>query len=243
MTLVYEAHQKNQRYRDYLQPLNQNVYHILQSRARSLGVDLSKSSILDYGCNQGHLLTTSEGRISPENYCGLDINARALDIARSKHPTARWVHYDCFNNTFNPTGRPVASLPVVDQFDVVVAHGVFTHYFMTDIVREVELLKSRLRPGGFLLFSIWEDVDFYGYLGFLDRELGINLGLGKPTEYENGFVLANRERLLVDIDVAPAHVFDWIESFYRPDYIRDKIVGCVRTHGDAAKHPVYALKV
>lgn len=239
----YESHRENQKYRDYIQPLNQNVYEILAVRAASLGVDLSQSSILDYGCNQGHLLTTARGRILPTNYFGVDINPRALELAKAKHPEANWLHYDCFNNTFNPGGVQDLPIPLERQFDVVVAHGVFTHYFMEDIVREIEILKSFAREGGLVLFSIWEDVDFYGYLGFLDRELGMNLGLGKPTKYENGLILVNRQEVLIDVEKMPGRVFDWVEAFYRQDYILRKIPGSVRTQGPAAKHPVYGIRL
>ncbi len=242
MALLFEAHRENQKYRDYIQPMNQDVYQILASRASGLDLNLAQASILDYGCNQGHLLTTAQGRITPRNYWGIDTNLRALELAKAKHPDANWVHYDCYNNTFNPDGKKVEDLPLDRQFDLVVAHGVFTHSFMADTVRELDLLRRYVRTGGLLLFSVWEDVDFYGYLGFLDRELGINTGLSKPLNFQNSLILVDRKVVLIDVERAPEEAFDWIETFHRPEYIQRQISGAVRTYGSPVKHPIYAIK-
>ncbi len=234
-------HSRNQIYADYIQPLNQNVFEVLNSRAKTLGFELGTKRILDFGCNVGHLLTTSKGQIAPANYVGVDINEQALALARTQHPSASWVHYNKYNNTFNPEGDRAAKIPVEGRFDVVVAYGVFTHFFWSEIEETIAALRRHLAPGGILLFSVWEDVDYYGYLGFLDRYLGINVQLSKPLSFEKGFVLANRERLLVDEEKPDSDAYRWIESFYRSDFITRTLPGARRLEGYPTKHPVYGI--
>lgn len=241
MNHQFVDHTINQKYKDYLQPLNQNVYQILESRLQKINKKLSDSRVLDFGCNNGHLLLTSNGQISSDNYIGLDINPLAIHAAQQKFPEYSFVHYNRYNNTFNPTGKIDLPIPDLDKFDIIVCYGVFTHFFMNDIQRTIEELKKKLRVDGVIIFSIWEDVDFYGYLGFLDRQLHINTGLVKPSAFNNGFVLVNRERLLVDVDQAECYNYDWIESFYRPEYILKSIPGSRKIDGLQSKHPVYIV--
>ena len=242
MKFSFEEHKTNQQYSNYIQPFNQNVFEIISSRTRDLNIDWPSAKVLDFGCNVGHLYTTALGQIRPENYTGLDVNKQALEFARLKYPDLRWLHYDKYNNTFNPNGSRSAQIPITETFDIVVSYGVFTHYFMSEIKNTIQNLKAFLKPGGILIFSAWEDVDYYGYLGFLDRNLGINVQLPKPANFKKGFVLLDRKRLLVDKEEPDADKYQWVESFYRAAYLTEALQGATRTNGCPSKHPVYFIK-
>lgn len=234
-------HSINQKYKNYIQPLNQNIFEIIDSRLKKVNKNISTSKVLDFGCNAGHLLFTASGKILPENYVGLDINADAIVSAQRKFPKYSFIHYDKYNNTFNPHGVSEMEIPISEKFDVIVCYGVFTHFFMADIKSTINDLKQKLSKDGIIIFSIWEDVDFFGYLGFLDRQLNINTELTKPSTFKNGFVMVNRKKLLIDVENSECYDYDWIESFYRPEFILKSIPGCIKLEGFPSKHPVYIL--
>lgn len=110
--------------------------------------------VLDFGGNIGGFLSGAQGRVDPRLYWCLDPYRPALAQGRQTHPHAHFVHYDCYNSEFNPTGIP--GLPIPDlgtQFDFVLAFSVFTHTDASEILELVEQLQARLTPGGVLTFT------------------------------------------------------------------------------------------
>lgn len=237
-----QRHVVNQEYSKYIQPLNQNVFQIIESRLNTMGKSLKGAKVLDFGCNTGNLLRTAAGLLDLNNYTGIDVNKPALDIAHKEFAGAKFVYYNKFNCTFNQAGNKSEPFPLNEKFDVIVCYGVFTHFFMNEIKSTVEMLKKHLKPEGVLVFSVWEDVDYYGYLGFLDRELNINVQLPKPEFFNKGFVLADRKRLIVDAAEPDNETYTWVESFYLQKYVLESIVGSKKfLNGAPTKHPVYAV--
>ena len=108
--------------------------------------------ILDFGCNKGNLLRSSNGRLSQTQYTGIDIDKEAIERAKTLYPEATWIHYNRKNPLYHPNGDN--SLPVLDgQFDLIVSYSVFAHMDIDDTVDVVRCLYKHLTPGGSLFFS------------------------------------------------------------------------------------------
>ena len=108
--------------------------------------------ILDFGCNKGNLLRSSDKKLLPSQYTGIDIDSQAIAHANVKYPEATWLHYNRKNLLYHPTGD--ASLPVFDQkFDLILSYSVFSHMDIEDTVEVLECLYDGLTPGGSIYFS------------------------------------------------------------------------------------------
>ncbi len=77
--------------------------------------DLSGRTILDVGCGFGDLIGFLDAkRITIAAYCGIDLSAEMITIARTKYPRG---HFECRDLLEQPFDR--------DAFDVVVGSGLF----------------------------------------------------------------------------------------------------------------------
>lgn len=240
MTFTPIPHTVNQKYRGYVQPQNQNVFSIIDSRLTQIMPDWTTKVILDFGCNVGHLLRTAGDRIPHENFHGVDINAGSIMIARHSFPNAHWSHYDGFNPTFNPTGQKTARPNISISPDVIIAYGVFTHSCFSDIQRWIGYFKTIIARGGVIVFSIWETEQFLGYLWFLYHSFGVRPPI-KNFIHEKYFYLLNRDHVLTDQPTLPLNRYDWIETFYNRDFILNAVTGSRVLHGETSHHTVYAI--
>jgi SAM-dependent methyltransferase len=74
---------------------------------------LEGKSLLDFGCGKGDFYGFLRERGPTGTYCGIDVNAGLVALARRKHPAAEFLTHD------------VEEVPLERCFDVVVACGVF----------------------------------------------------------------------------------------------------------------------
>lgn len=234
-----EQHTFNQKYRQYIQPNNQDVFAVLNSRLQSLVPGWERELILDFGCNNGHLIGTSKGAIPGPNLYGVDIHKPSLFIARSKYPQANWVHYNGYNATFNPYGEIDADFTLPSKVKIGIAYGVFTHMDLTDIKLNIERVKRWIEPGGWLIFSAWEDTDYQGYLRFLWRSFKIKGPAQVPAE--RSLYLINRVRLLPDTDRLDVTDADWVETFYKRSFLTSEL-GAEFLPGLPTLHQVFGIK-
>lgn len=235
----------NQQYRDYIQPANQDVFNIFDDRLSTIDNKWYTKEILDFGCNVGHLLTTSDGAIDPTNYVGVDILQNSLYIAKKLHPTASWIHYNAHNSTFNPTGVHGITLTLNRKFDYIIAYGVFTHCEIHEIIIILNNLKTMLKPNGSIVFSIWELPHFKGYLKFLNDCFKIPL----IDDYEffnvnskKSLYLVNRNQLVIDCENTGMTDLKWLETFYNRKYFLETISGAVPMYGTYSHHSIFILK-
>jgi len=101
-----------------------------------LGDERGKT-ILDLGCGTGVLLPYLLGMVGPEGHViALDISARMLGVARSKHsaPNLEFIHADFL------------SWVSVDKPDVIVAYSCFPHFREPSAFWQAA--STNLRPGG-----------------------------------------------------------------------------------------------
>lgn len=237
-----EHHSFNQKYKGYVQPNNQNVYEVLNSRLKDLIPNWNRSNILDFGCNVGHLLLTAGDQIDHEKFYGVEIHKASIFIAKQKFPKANWIHYNGYNATFNPTGLKDAMFELPVQPDVIVAYGVFTHCDFNDVEKWMTVFQSMVKPGGWIVFSVWEDIDFQGYQAFLRKAFGMKTNFPTP-EYERSMYFLNRKEMVLDSDALGVEHADWVEAFYKQSFLESKFPGLLRLEGAKSMHPVYALHV
>jgi 2-polyprenyl-3-methyl-5-hydroxy-6-metoxy-1,4-benzoquinol methylase len=242
---MFTDHTENQKYIDYLQPLNQNVFDIIDSRIKQLDPSWHEKTILDYGCNNGHLLKTSRGKIRPEKYTGVDVQVKPLTIASQEFPSASWIHYNGHHISFAPNGDKLAKPEILVRPDIIVCHGVFTHCDFLTIENTIKYFKEIINPGGYIVFSIWEDFHLPLYVNiFLANRLKIFLDneiINKP--YSNSFYLINREYGILDKEELEFEYCEWIETFYRREYIYKKFPDAKFLEGTHCKHTPVIIPV
>lgn len=116
--------------------------------------DWSAKAVLDFGGNEGNLLLDHDCTIRPEKYYCVDVLKDALEEGRKRFPQAHWVHYNCYNCSFNPEG--IKGMPIPDmgiEFHMILAYSVFTHTTREEMHNLVEQLQALLAPGGTLAFT------------------------------------------------------------------------------------------
>jgi SAM-dependent methyltransferase len=111
-------------------------------------------TVLDFGGNQGNLLTDPTCKILAQNYHCLDVIKDAVEEGRQQFPQANWMHYNRYNCSFNPDG--FADLPIPKMgidFEFILAFSVFTHTTREEMHDLVAQLRSCLAPNGRLAFT------------------------------------------------------------------------------------------
>lgn len=235
----------NQKYRNYIQPANQDVFEVFDDRLSRIDPQWYNKKILDFGCNVGHLLTTANGKIDPLNYTGVDINKDSLEIAKRLHPNATWIHYNGYNSTFNPDGQISELFEVETKPEIIIAYGVFTHCDIDEILRLVTYLKSILASNGIIVFSIWEDIHFKGYLNFLKNAFMLRLiddDTFSNVKFKNSLYLINREHTVIDKTSSGITDCNWIETFYNKEYILSQIENTEMLEGVYSHHSIFLTK-
>jgi len=235
----------NQQYRNYIQPANQDVFEIFNDRLSNIDSEWFNKEILDFGCNVGHLLTTSDGKINPKKNTGVDIHKKSLEIAKELHPNASWIHYNGYNSTFNPTGEVDKFFTVDVKPEIIIAYGVFTHCDFKEINKLITNLKTILADNGIIVFSIWEDVHVSGYLTFLKNCFNLNLyadPLFTNIKFNKSMYLINRESTVVDKEQTGYTDLKWLETFYNKQYILDSIPNTKFLDGTYSHHSIFLTK-
>src|SRR6266849_11104000 len=103
-------------------------------------------SLVDFGCGSGRLAFALGRQPIRIEYCGLDIDQRLLDYAKSKSPA----HFRFALNRALRLDIPDAAA------DIVCAFSVFTHLQHAETYLYLEDIRRVLRPGGRLVFSFLE---------------------------------------------------------------------------------------
>jgi hypothetical protein len=240
---MFEEHTENQKYVNYLQPLNQDVFALIYTRMIGIDSEWYKKKILDYGCNNAHLLKTSRGVIDQHNYLGIDVQENAIEVARNLYPDANFTHYNGYHVSFNPAGSK--EYPDIGNFkpEIIVCHGVFTHCDMDTIIETIDYFKSIIKPNGYIIFSLWEDFHLPLYVDvFLKGRLNVDVPQYLlKLNYNHSFYLINRNEAVIDSDILSMESCDWIETFYRRDYLKSKISNLLIPDGIKSKHTIFVL--
>lgn len=110
-------------------------------------------SVLDYGCNYGTFLDSSQGKFDQKDYIGLDIDQSALEEGIRMFPDATFIHYDKFNLCYNKTGIKNIWPNLGKKFNYIISYSVITHTDKEDMLDTIEWLYNLLDRNGKLLIS------------------------------------------------------------------------------------------
>jgi 2-polyprenyl-3-methyl-5-hydroxy-6-metoxy-1,4-benzoquinol methylase len=136
-----------------------------------LNPQINFGKLLDYGCNYGTFLDSSNGKFDQNNYTGVDVDLTAINAGREQFPRAEFLHSKYYNSMYNPNGeltRP--ELPFL--FDTIISYSVLTHTSIEDFYKTIDWLYAQLNVNGRLMVS-WLDVDniFTNYFFYRKRHL------------------------------------------------------------------------
>ncbi len=110
--------------------------------------------VLDFGGNRGNFLADSAGEVRQEDYWCLDVSRQALSDGALCFPHAHWVHYDRYQERYNPRGVPRLPLPDLGRrFDFILAYSVFTLLAEDELRELAPALRRMLAPNGVLAFT------------------------------------------------------------------------------------------
>jgi SAM-dependent methyltransferase len=99
--------------------------------------------IMDYGCGTGSATNFFFELLQPDFVMGVDTSDRSLELARQSF--AGMGAEFLLNSDYKPDG----------EVDLAYCNGVFHHIPPSERDRELDYVRSSLRPGG--LFSFWEN--------------------------------------------------------------------------------------
>lgn len=124
--------------------------------------DLSGKSMLDFGCGKGDFYNFLKDRRCVPSYCGIDVNANLIALAKSKYPEAEFIALDIDEDDFNC------------QFDVIVACGVFNLRIAGIEESSRHILKK--------LFGLCREAMHVNFLAYDTPQRSVELFYVKPEE-------------------------------------------------------------
>jgi SAM-dependent methyltransferase len=130
------------------------------------------SAVLEVGCATGDLLA----EIAPERGVGIDLSARMIEVAKTKHPQLNFLCADG------------ATFDTAERFDVIVLNNVLE--YLDDIQGLFQNLRRLLRGRGRLLIStlnpLWSPL----------QRAGAKLGISTPDTQRNFVTAVDTKNLL-----------------------------------------------
>ena len=120
---------------------------------KTFNPDIDNGLLLDYGCNYGTFLESSNGAFNQTQYTGIDVDAQAVNHGRQMFPDAQFIHYNGYNAMYNPSGENKSQLTFNSKFQNVISYSVLTHTSITDMMETIEWLYGLTKPGGTLMLT------------------------------------------------------------------------------------------
>jgi SAM-dependent methyltransferase len=187
---------------------------LIRHMSEHIGVsDLGNLDVLDFGCGVRFTQTFVDRDVPIGHYVGVDVSRDVIDFlgANVSDPRLEHYHFDAYNELYNPTGTPLASLTVPEiegrQFDLICLFSVFTHLAPDDYSAMLRLLRRFVKPDGFLFFTLFINEQTAGGFGYVDK-LVAALGATQDPKVTAGIEAAVRaEPSIIDAQAASAPDF------------------------------------
>ena len=113
--------------------------------------NIEHSKILDYGCGNGNLLDS--GKISTDQYTGFEIEKSAYDYCTQTYPDYNFIYQNIHSPVYNKNGNQ--DFPkLFEKYNVIFAYSVFTHTSYQYFLKCMNIFKSHLSEGGYILCSM-----------------------------------------------------------------------------------------
>lgn len=186
-------------------------------------ISVRNKSILDYGGNRGNLLEDGieTGDILPENYTSMDVDVEALEYLRDHSPTATTIHYDRYNQVYNPQGERLIKFPFQDKtFDIVYSFSVNTHSSWDDYVFDISEMV-RVSRG-----AVYSSILNLSVMKLLHSKRISEYGSAVDFEvFENvatGVYFINNDTV-VALDQEIPDSIDYLLTYYNPEWLITEI--------------------
>jgi SAM-dependent methyltransferase len=168
---------------------------LFEPYARALAVRLrldEGASLLELACGTGIVTRTLRERSPSAKITATDLNAAMLDYAARKfapEDAIEWRQAD------------MTALPFADEsFDAVVCQ--FGLMFVHDKAQALRESRRVLRPGGALLFSVWDSIEQNDLARVAHETIAKFFASDPPDFYEVPFCLHDRDALRSLLDAA-----------------------------------------
>jgi SAM-dependent methyltransferase len=111
--------------------------------------------VLDFGGNNGNLLSDQNSTIDHDKYWCIDVSKDAIDEGQQKYPKANFLFYNRYNFGFNPAGIKELPLPKIEQkFDYIFSiSALATDIPSAEMLEFIPNLNRWLKDDGALLFT------------------------------------------------------------------------------------------
>jgi len=209
---------------DWISPATSNLFK--RFNYEGCGIDWASIRVLDVGCNVGNYVNWSSNIVSRENYVGLDINEKFINIANIIHPEYQFVHCNKWHRSYNPLGIKNLSIrnSLTGEFDVAISNSVLSHASADEIRAEILDIFTILKPGGILLTTFFTDINLMPFLNYLKYTNGIDTRYSIPN-YETFVYLINCETLVADQDTLDLETCNTFFSFYKEEKLAELFTG------------------
>jgi len=169
-------------YNEWLYRVRESVF---RRTVKSLGVDLSASSVMDVGSGSGFYVRLWK-ELGARQITGLDLTSAAVEHLRGRFPDTPFYKADITE----------ATLPVCGpQFDIISAFDVLFHIVDDARYRSaIANIHSLLRPGGLFLLS---DVFVHGKVSRSEHFVSRPLAEAEQVLRESGFQMLRRQPVFV----------------------------------------------
>jgi SAM-dependent methyltransferase len=133
--------------------LIKNIYNVMHNEKYKLFIpdNIDHAKILDYGCGNGNLIDW--GKIRKEQYTGFEIEKSAYEYCTYTYPDFNFIYQDIYSPVYNKNGKQ--DFPeLTEKYDVIFAYSVFTHTTYEYFLQCMNIFKSHLNEGGYILCSM-----------------------------------------------------------------------------------------
>ena len=115
---------------------------------------LSGKKILDWGSGAGFFIFDSADNIDVAKYTGVDVDLMAIKRLKRTWKNATAIHYNKFNQQYNPLGEKNPEWCLEDdKFDVIFSYSIFTHTSFEEFEYVFNRHKEHLNKGGIIVHT------------------------------------------------------------------------------------------
>jgi len=144
---------------------------LLRRLARRIGRrNLAALDLLDIGCGVRFTQTLINRHLAFASYTGVEVSLPIVEWLKEHVETRderfKFVHWNVHNALYNPQAPRMdsyQSLPVYDDYDLVMGFSLFTHLAPDDAACMLRLARKAIRGDGFLFFSAFCDDSVYRF--------------------------------------------------------------------------------
>jgi len=209
---------------DWIAPVTYNLMR--RFNYDGCNINWATSRVLDFGCNVGNYINWASHIVPRENYVGLDINEKFINLARIIHPGYQFVHCNKWHQSYNPSGTKNLSIrdSVEGEFDVVIANSVFSHATVEQIRAEIADIYSVLKPGGCLITTFFTENNLQDFLSYI-RNIYMITSEFQVIDYQTSLYLVDLATFIADQESVELDECTSFVSFYKTSKLAELFTG------------------